>query len=848
MTTSFNLSDPGDITNYFGSVSRRIGNNSRDVLPDDESLSVDEKDELHRAELARIALSGRAPRLTVDGHLVRRAKRKRPRESAPDEATSVAEDATELASEAESENEFGEPGIEERIADRLREAEWQRLFKQHRERRANGAPVPTLDEATRTLCEKKSGSGDQKLYGEIRQMLINKICKPEREAELDELLRAKFGEERSFAALSASLDAPVRKNLADKATDELVYEQIIEKLEKKVSDELRERRMKFPESAVALGDIDRLYKVRGEEALAKRFKRFLGVEPGSVILELEREVRKKKPNATQRQVSDEARVELKKLLRNFRLAWQRSLPDAKILELLQRDKSDEAKTILRLYQNRQARYESTDAESLALRHSDIAIKDRAHADQARRREEYIKGRSRLVNGEEDQRLVALESLREPEMQVATIEPSVDGQALVERNAMRQIIEPGVHDMANFVSAYASNKSRSSELHRGDLAEQLQRQIVDALNMHVKMLSIAPPDAQFTRDGERSCGNATEDLCRLLKRALPGEEISYEALVAYRRFWDENRPETPIDVNRALATSYHAYDENRIIEVMRKFGVPEDRVRADLAYGSRPDNNEVLRIVMQAIDNDLFKRTQSQAMDDTDLDRRVNRARARAMGTSKKSRMPKTTTLVLKTLGETPLDPVANPAIAIDMEECQRSYLQRFMREPLGPEYGELECANGNNCVCNVLAANYPEMCSSQRKGSGFICMQFLLPSELEAYRATGKLPASRKLCVLCMRAVVTFAYLDSIRNGTEPRLPLHDWCVKIDQEGEYDASAILEMTQGQGKLCGIVAPFVKFNACDYVYRQVKAGNRSVRGMLETNSLDFRLSSDLDPRI
>lgn len=88
-----------------------------------------------------------------------------------------------------------------------------------------------------------------------------------------------------------------------------------------------------------------------------------------------------------------------------------------------------------------------------------------------------------------------------------------------------------------------------------------------------------------------------------------------------------------------------------------------------------------------------------------------------------------------------------------LETISKSYDDAFLRPPnLGS--GERECALGERCMCQWIAKfRYGE--NSQK---GFVCREFLLPSEQKRFDATGDLPSANSKCLICVRYFHTYIY------------------------------------------------------------------------------------------
>lgn len=90
---------------------------------------------------------------------------------------------------------------------------------------------------------------------------------------------------------------------------------------------------------------------------------------------------------------------------------------------------------------------------------------------------------------------------------------------------------------------------------------------------------------------------------------------------------------------------------------------------------------------------------------------------------------------------------------IEMPCIQKSYDDRFLRPP-SLSMGERPCCLGNKCIGLWIAIfRYGEA-----NEKGFVCKEFLLPEQYEAFKATGKLPKEPSKCLLCSRYYQTYQY------------------------------------------------------------------------------------------
>ena len=83
----------------------------------------------------------------------------------------------------------------------------------------------------------------------------------------------------------------------------------------------------------------------------------------------------------------------------------------------------------------------------------------------------------------------------------------------------------------------------------------------------------------------------------------------------------------------------------------------------------------------------------------------------------------------------------------------KSYDDTMLRPP-NKSLNERECVCGDRCMCNFLAL----LRHGQDTDLAFTCVEFLLPSERDAFVETGALPTRRKKCLMCTRYYVSYLY------------------------------------------------------------------------------------------
>lgn len=158
--------------------------------------------------------------------------------------------------------------------------------------------------------------------------------------------------------------------------------------------------------------------------------------------------------------------------------------------------------------------------------------------------------------------------------------------------------------------------------------------------------------------------------------------------------------------------------------------------------------------------------------------------------------------------------------AASLETVSRSYARQFMREPLGEQYGERECTNGIRCVCNVLHGSLRYSYDGDRSKGGFVCREFLLPSEMQQYRRLGSsaLPCPPRPCYLCYLYQTTYLFnSNSMQKKESLGAVLQNFRTIFGVPGEYGTDRINLACVINHRSYGIVAPFPAFDCRYYQY-------------------------------
>ena len=84
----------------------------------------------------------------------------------------------------------------------------------------------------------------------------------------------------------------------------------------------------------------------------------------------------------------------------------------------------------------------------------------------------------------------------------------------------------------------------------------------------------------------------------------------------------------------------------------------------------------------------------------------------------------------------------------------KSHDDAFLRPP-NESQGERPCAAGKDCVCVTMA----RLRHGRDTPLAFVCTEYLLPVESEAFKETRTLPAKHRRCLVCIRFWNTYAYV-----------------------------------------------------------------------------------------
>ena len=114
-------------------------------------------------------------------------------------------------------------------------------------------------------------------------------------------------------------------------------------------------------------------------------------------------------------------------------------------------------------------------------------------------------------------------------------------------------------------------------------------------------------------------------------------------------------------------------------------------------------------------------------------------------------------------------------VRASIQVVTRAYEEQYLRESVGKER---PCIMGDQCQGLQL----PHVTEN-----AFVLREFLLPTEEEEYKRTGKLPQEGRLCLMCKRAEIARAFINVRADGmgVKSDVVLQDYRNVVGVEGEY---------------------------------------------------------------
>ena len=163
----------------------------------------------------------------------------------------------------------------------------------------------------------------------------------------------------------------------------------------------------------------------------------------------------------------------------------------------------------------------------------------------------------------------------------------------------------------------------------------------------------------------------------------------------------------------------------------------------------------------------------------------------------------------------------------ELDECDFAYCSDFLREPRSnPFYKERQCSRGDRCMAMVMAGNYPEPIETGLPSDGFICREWLTPSEKKKLEESGILPEDVKLCLIDNLAMMSFLYYNYLYKGTEPVACIQTHYNKVDCVGNYRLDCCILPNPRKDRFSGVVRPIVKFATNHFTYDTVSVAGEA----------------------
>ena len=114
-------------------------------------------------------------------------------------------------------------------------------------------------------------------------------------------------------------------------------------------------------------------------------------------------------------------------------------------------------------------------------------------------------------------------------------------------------------------------------------------------------------------------------------------------------------------------------------------------------------------------------------------------------------------------------------VRTSIQVVTRAYEEQYLREPCGKERA---CIMGDLCQ----GMHLPQVAENR-----FILREFLLPTEEDEYKRSGKLPQEGRLCLMCKRSEIARAFINIRADGmgVKNNVILQDYRNIVGEEGEY---------------------------------------------------------------
>ena len=120
----------------------------------------------------------------------------------------------------------------------------------------------------------------------------------------------------------------------------------------------------------------------------------------------------------------------------------------------------------------------------------------------------------------------------------------------------------------------------------------------------------------------------------------------------------------------------------------------------------------------------------------------------------------------------------------DVPVVPKSWDDGYLRPP-NAQIGERGCACDKMCLCVLMAKHR----HGDENELGFVCTEYLLPTESEAFHSGRGLPKNRKKCLVCTRYFQTYLYWQA---RTDPNFNMASAVVSMQAFGNVVAAPALE--------------------------------------------------------
>lgn len=560
-------------------------------------------------------------------------------------------------------------------------------------------------------------------------------------------------------------------------------------------------------------------------SLPARFKAWLGVRPGEQQRLFEEEVRAEHPDKSERQIASVARAKIANLQRQKKSVHERRVSNDHVASILARasivNKDADALKLLREIELQRVTDECGGKKRQVahrMKEFDLSM-DLC-------RNEY---RANTANGDEIARKLVERTrrLRGPDRELVVADTPAKSEAVAGL----------VRSTNSYLASYATAASNGDQL-RNSHFQEFGHALVDSVNAHLQLVRAAPDDSVFF--GQRSYATPVHAMLDLLEetgaRHLDkGPVISVDAVVRFMRAALDERAESRADIDRALVEMYDLESASRVHDALVAVGVESADASAALVCGVSPSHSQVIAALFEFVDAERFQ----AARDDARESAPVSRQRA----------APDDGDSVLS---------AAKQAV-LSLPRVSRSHLTEFMREPSRHELScERPCMRDSSCVGTMLgttsatlgaALGASSITGGVRDNSGLILREYLSVEQARDLELEGTLPARRQMCVLCARYTVTqvfHSYTQQRDNlGAKARTHceiLQPFSVITDVDGEYSADCCLPTVFDSVYPSVVLAPWPAFSFADYTVVRTTVDGQSLRCVLESDSMVFRLCS------